>query len=73
MQNKLNIIPDDKMLGRWLTNCLVDLGELSLRENWALLSPRDVHLSSIVLAKAIIKNRKSYGAMLYPFLTPTLN
>ena len=72
MQNKLNIIPDDKMLGRWLTNCLVDLGELSLRTNWALRIPRAVHSSSIVLAKAIIKNINSTGDMLSPCLTPTL-
>ena len=61
------------MPGRWLTNCPVDLGELSLRENWDLLSPRAVHSSSSVLAKAIIKNINSTGAILSPCLTPTLN
>ena len=72
MYNKSNSIPEKKVPGRWITNCRVDLGELSLRENWALLSPRAVHLSSSVLAKAIIKNRDSTGAMLYSCLTPTL-
>ena len=66
MYNKSNRIPDEKVPGRWLTNFTVDLGELSSRENWALLSPRAVHPSSSVLAKAIIKNRNSTGAMLSP-------
>ena len=73
MQNKLNSIPDEKVPGRWLTNCPVDLGELSLRANWALLSPRAVHSSSSVLEKVVIKNRNITGAMLSPCLTPTLN
>ena len=73
MHNRLKHIPDKKVPGRWLTNCPVDLGELSLRANWALLSPRAVHLSSSVLAKAIIKNRNSCGDMLSLYLTPTLN
>ena len=60
------------MPGRWLTNCPVDLGELSLYENWAFLSPRAIHLSSSVLVKAITENRNSTGAMLYPCLKPTL-
>ena len=61
------------MSGRWLTNCPVDLGELSLHANWDLLSPRAVHSSSTVLAKSIIKNRNSTRFMLSPCLTPTLN
>ena len=73
MQNKSNSIPDEKVLGRWLTNCPVDLGELYLHANQALLSSRAVHSSSSVLAKAIIKNRNSTGAMLYLCLTPNLN
>ena len=73
MQNKLNIIPVEKVLGWWLTNCTVDLGELSLRSNWDLINLRAVHSSSSVSAKAIIKNRNSTGAMLSPCLTPTLN
>ena len=44
-----------------------------MRANWALLSPRVVHSSSNVSAKAIIKNRNSNGDMLSPCLTPTLN
>ena len=60
-----------KVPGRWLTNCLVDLGELSLHENWDLLSPMSVHSYYSVLAKAIIKNRNSTGAMLSPCLTTT--
>ena len=71
MQNKSNSIPDEKMLDWWLTNCPGDLGELSLRVNWYLLGPRDVHSSYSVSAKAIIKKRNSTGVMLYPCLTPT--
>ena len=73
MQNKLNSIPDEKVPDWWLTNCLVDLDELSLRANWALVSPRAVHLSSSASAKAIFKNINSNRAMLSPCLTPTLN
>ena len=72
MQNISNRVPDDKVPGWWLTNCTFDLGELSLHENWALLSPRDVHLSSSVSEKAIIKNRNSTGFMMSPCLTTTL-
>ena len=32
-----------KVPGQWLTNCAVDIGELSLRVNWAFLIPRAVH------------------------------
>ena len=56
----------------WLNNCLVDLGELSLRENRALHNPRDIHSSSSVSAKDIIRNRNRTRAMLYHCLTPTL-
>ena len=62
----------NKMPCWWLTYCLVDLGELSLRANWDLLSTKAVHSSSGVLEKAIIKNRNFTGAMLSPCLTPTL-
>ena len=72
MHNRSNIMPDKKVPGRWLTNCTVDLGELSLHENWALIRPRAVHLSSSVLEKAIIKNINITGAMLSTCLTPTL-
>ena len=72
MQNRSKSIPDEKVPGRWLTNFPVDLGELSLCAHWALLSPKVVHLSSSVSEKSIIKNRKSTGSMLSPFLTPTL-
>ena len=57
------------MPGWWLINCPVGLGELSLRENWDLLSPRFIHSSSSVLAKAIIKNRNSTGYVLSPCFT----
>ena len=60
-------------MGRLLTNCPVDLGELSLCENWDLLSPRGFHSSSSVSVKAIIKNIDSTGEILYHCLTPTLN
>ena len=73
IQNKSNSIPDEKVPVWWITNCPIDLGELSLRANWALLSPRAVHLSSSVSEKAIIKNRNITGAILYPCLTPTFN
>ena len=73
MQNKSNIIPDEKVPGRWLINFPVDLGELSLRANWAFLIPRAVHLSSSVSDKAIIKNINGTGAMLSPCLIPTFN
>ena len=73
IHNKSTSIPDEKVPGRWLTNCPVDLGELSLRGNWALLIPRAVHSYSSVLAKAVIKNRNSTGDMLSPCLTPNLN
>ena len=73
MHNISKSIPDEKVPGWWLTNCPVDLGELYLRTNWALLIPRAVHSSSSVLTKAIIKNRNITGAMLSPCLTPTLN
>ena len=59
MQNRLKSIPDEKVLGQWLTNVPVDIGELSLCKNWALLILRAVHSSSSVLEKAIIKNRNS--------------
>ena len=65
-------MPDEKVTGWWLTNFPVDIGELSLRANWDLLSPRAVHLYSIVSDNAIIKNINSTGSMLYPCLTPTL-
>ena len=64
-------MPDEKVLVRWITNCPVDISELSLSENWALLSSRAVHLSSSVSEKAIIKNINSTGDMLSPCLTPT--
>ena len=63
---------DKKVPGNWLTNFLVDLGELYSHENWALLNLRAIHSSSSVLAKAIIRNRNSTMDMLYPCLTPTL-
>ena len=72
MQKRSKRFPDDNMLVRWLTNCPVCLGKFSLRENWDLLHPRAVHLYSSVLEKAIIGNRKSTGAMMSPYLTPTL-
>ena len=64
-------MPDEKVPRRWLANCLVDLGELSFLENWALLSLMDVKLTSSALAKAIIKNINSTETMLSPCLTPT--
>ena len=73
MKNRSNSITGEKVPGRWITNCPVDLGELSLRTNWYLISPMDVRSSYSVPAKAIINNRNSTGAMLYPCLTPTLN
>ena len=71
MQNKSNIIPDDKVPGLWLTNCPVDLGKLYLHANWDLISTRAVHSSSSVLEKSTIKNINITGAMLSPCLTPT--
>ena len=59
--------------GRCLTNCLVDLGKLSLGANWDLPNPRYVHSSSNVSAKAIIKNRNNTGDMMPLCLTTTLN
>ena len=73
MQNNSNSILDENVPGRWLTNCPVDLGELSMRANWAFISPRAVHSSSSVSAKAIIKNINSTEAMLSPCLNPNLN
>ena len=72
MHNISNSVPDEKVPVWWLTNCPVDIGELSLHENWPLLSTRAVHLYSSVSTKAIVKNRNSTGAMLHPFLKPTL-
>ena len=72
MQNISKRVPYKKVPVRWINNCPVDLGELSLCENWALLNPRAVHLSSSVSDNAIIRNRNSTRAMLYPCLTPTL-
>ena len=65
-------MPEKKVLGWWLTNCQFDLGELSLHENCSLLSPRDVHLSSSFLAKAITHNINITWDMLSPCLTTTL-
>ena len=48
MQKISKRVLDVKVTGRWLTSCLVDLGELSLLENCDLLSPRAVHLFSSV-------------------------
>ena len=42
---RLTRIQEEKVPGRWLTNCPVDLGELSLRTNWDFLSLRAVHSS----------------------------
>ena len=61
------------MPGWWTTNCLIYLGEFSLREKWALLIPRAVQFSYSVSVKAIIRNINSNGAMLSLCLTPTLN
>ena len=61
-----------KVQGQWLNNCLVEIGELSLRANWSLLNPIAVHSSSSVLAKDIIRNRNRTGAILSPCLTTTL-
>ena len=72
MQKISKRVLDVKVTGRWLTSCLVDLGELSLHANWYFLGPRAVHLSSIFLVNAIIRNRNSTGAMLSPFFTLTL-
>ena len=72
MQNRSNRVPDKKVLVLWLTNCPVDLGELSLHANWGLLSTRAVHLSFSVLGKATINNRNSTGSMMSPCLTPNL-
>ena len=72
MHNISNSVPYEKVPGMWLTNSPVDLGGLSLRANWYLLSPRAFHSSSSVSAKAIIKNRNSTGAVMSPCLTPTL-
>ena len=55
MQNNSNSIPDEKVPGRWLTNCPVDLGELSMHANWALLIPRAVHSYSSVSAKPSLR------------------
>ena len=60
------------MPGWWITNDPVDLGDLSLYVNWALLIPRTVHSSYSVLEKAIIKNRNINGDILSPCFTPTL-
>ena len=72
MHNISNRMPDEKVPGRWLTSCPVDLGELSLRADWDLLSLRAIHSSSSVLEKAITRNRNSTGSMLHPCLTTTL-
>ena len=61
-----------KVLGWCLTNCMVDLGELSLHVNWDFISHRAAQLSSSVLAKEIIWNINRSGAMISPCLTPTL-
>ena len=63
---------DIKLPGLWLTIFPVNLGGLSLRENWDFLNPRDVHSFSSDLAKAIIRNRKITGDVLSTCLTPTL-
>ena len=60
-----------KVLGQWLNNFPVGLGEFSLYANWDLLNPSSIHLSSSVLVNAIIRNMNSTGAMLYPCLAPT--
>ena len=72
MHNRSNRTPDKKVPGPWLTSYPVDIGELSLRENWALLSHRTVHLSSSVLENTIINNRNITRDMLYPCLEGTL-
>ena len=72
MQNRSKIVPDVKVPGKGLTICLVDLDELSLCANWALLSPRYVQSYYSVLVKAITRNRNSTEDMLSPCLTPTL-
>ena len=72
MQNRSNRAQEEKVPVRWLTSCQVDLSELSLIANWALLSLRAVHSSSTDLTKATIKNINSTVAMLYPCLKTTL-
>ena len=52
MQKIPKRVPDEKVMGWWLTNCTVDIGELSLCANYALLNPRAVRSYSSVSAKA---------------------
>ena len=73
MYKRSKSVPHVKVPVWLLTSCLVGIGELSLRENWSLLSPRAVHSYYSVLAKAIIKNGNSIGDMMSTCLKPTLN
>ena len=63
-------MPDKKVPGRWLNTCPVDLGELYLHVNLALLNTRAVHSYYSALSNAIIRDINSTKAILYPFLTP---
>ena len=70
MQKISKSVPDVKVPGRWLTSCPVYIDELSLRKNWALISPRAVDSSSSFSVKAVIGNRNRTMVILYPCLTP---
>ena len=62
-----------KVTGWWITSFPVDLGELSLCENWALLITMAVHLSSSVTKKYIIRGENRNDSILSLCLAPTLN
>ena len=73
MHNISNMFPKLKDFGLWLTIWPVERDEFLCFENLSFVSPFLVQYFYNFLANAIIRNRKKTGAMLYPFLTPTLN
>ena len=63
---------DEKVPSWCLTNCLVDIGEVSLRVNWDLLNPRAINLYSSIWDKVIIRNRNNTGSMISHCLRPNV-
>ena len=72
MQKISKSVPDVKVTGWWITSCLVDIGEFSLHENWALISSGAFHSSSSVLENSINSNRNRTGSIPLTCLNPTL-
>ena len=72
MQNNSKVSPELKDIGLWLTIWTVERGELLFLENMVFVNPLFVYSLYIVSENAITRKRKRTGAMISPFLSPTL-